>query len=154
MPSAVNDRYNYRTFAEEDLSEAEGFSDTIIGSCFAQREPFTDCLPADARATFVRCNLDNCNIPQGCTVGDGCCNDHHRIQNDGGNWIIDNQGNPLRPLDEAEYDEFGLSKDPRDIPAQPVKESLISVGQRKASARGLKAELLRQVDELDVIIGG
>ena len=119
----LNEKYSYqswkrKTFVDVDAKE---FNDSeIIGACYYQDTPYTDVFPADvAGLTLTRCNLDNVNIPVGVTVKGGT-NQHINTMNDGEYWIVGKDGKPIAPRDAAKFDECGLSKDPRDIPATMV----------------------------------
>ena len=71
---------------------SEDFNDSeIVGSTFAQDEPFTDVFPEGVvNCILTNCDSGNCNIPAGYTVNGGT-NKHYAKQNDGENWIIDTE---------------------------------------------------------------
>lgn len=107
-----------------DHVPASAFDGEIVGSCFHQEFPWTIVFPAEARSTFVRCNLDNCAIPPGCTVDPTCCNRQIEVQKDLEHWHVDEGGRPTRPLNEESFVAFGLSVDPADIPALTLRKPL------------------------------
>ena len=129
-------KYDYGDYLQQQFTEepAKDFDGEIVGSCFQQAEPDTDVFPADAKATFVRCNLNNCTIPKGCTVGESSINHQHREQNDLEQWVLDKDGKPTTPLHEKAFDKFGLSKDPKDIPVEKVPKSPVRKADEKDSA--------------------
>jgi len=134
-----------RGFKYMDLTKelAKDFNNTeIIGSSFAQREPFTDVFPSDMTGvTFINCNLNNCNIPVGNTV-EGGTNKHHKTQNDCEEWVVDAQLKPIEPLSPERYDKFGLSKNPKDISATPLIESIIGIAEKEKVKADRKAKIL------------
>ena len=70
--------------------------------------------------TFRKSNLTNCNVPAGNTVdGNSCSTDRLCVQNDYEDWLVDDQGDPLAPVNPKAFDRWGVSKDPVDIPATP-----------------------------------
>lgn len=97
----------------------------IVGTSFAQEEPNTKVFPDGMTGVvFVKCNLDNCIIPLGNTVLGGTHKQHAK-QNDGEHWVLDKALQPVEPLVPSRYDRLGLSKEPKDIPATPMKRSII-----------------------------
>ncbi len=145
----MNDQYSYGDFTQQDLSTADGFTGEIVGSCFQQDEPDTAVFHVDATVTFIRCNLINCRIPAGCTVGEGSCNDSVVEQNDGEDWIVDGQGKPLRPLDGTRFQRFSLSEDPRNIPAEKVDVPVVMQAEDKADAAIEVATLRTRIVQLE-----
>jgi len=122
---------------------AKEFNNTeIIGSCFAQDNPFTDVFPSGITGvTFVNCNLNNCNIPAG-NIIQGGSNKHHKAQNDGEEWIVNNNLKPIEPLKPKNYDTYNLSKDPKDLPIKPLTESIIVQAEKAKVKAGRKAKIL------------
>jgi len=105
---------------------ASDFNNTeIVNSTFTQSEPFTDVFPPDMIGVIFRasCNLGNCNVPPGNTVE--CFNKQYKMQNDGEYWVVDTQLKPIEPLSPKQYDKYGLSKDPKDLPTETMRESVI-----------------------------
>jgi hypothetical protein len=112
-------RRNLSNEVAKDFNNSE-----IVGSNFAQEEPFTSAFPSDMiGVTFIKCNLGNCNIPAGNTV-EGF-NKHYKIQNDGEYWIVNEELKAIEPLSPKRYEEFGVSKDPKDLPIEKLEESII-----------------------------
>ena len=92
----------------------------IVGSCFSQETPSTEVFPADAEIHFLNCNLDNCVIPEGCTVDGGSVR-RHKHQNDGRIWEIDDNGIPTNIIDCYHFWKHGLRMpNPAEIPDNKV----------------------------------
>jgi hypothetical protein len=123
----MNEEYSYKDFLQKQLTDkpAEDFTGEIVGSCFAQDVPNTQVFPEIATCTFVRCCLNNCEIPDGCTVGEGSVNHQHWKQNDGEQWVLNEQGKPVSPVNHKQYLRYGLSEDPKDLPAEPRKVPIL-----------------------------
>ena len=143
----MNEKYSYGDFALEPLFRmpAAEFDGEIIGSCFQQDELDTFVFPDDARATFLRCNLNNCEIPVGCTVGTGSVNYQHAKQNDNEQWVLDEDGKPTTPLNLKVFERYGLSQDPKNIPAEPMPPKT-SVTIKAAKKKGA-VERIAMIDE-------
>ena len=123
----MNEKYSYKDFTNKILAHTDPaeWNDTeVIGSCFYQFEPNTGVFPSEIKnVTFIRCNLDNVVVPKECTIEGGC----HRLiaaQNDGEDWILDANLNPVEPLDKTKFVKLQLSIDPAAIPAMKVPVSV------------------------------
>jgi hypothetical protein len=123
----MNEKYSFRSFKNQSLVELdpEELNDSeIVGTSFFQREPFTVVFPKNLKGiVFSGCNLDNCILPEGAIMRGGT-NRQYAPQNDGEYWIIDETGNPVSPRDHEKFDRCGISKDPRNIPVEPLAESI------------------------------
>lgn len=136
---ALNDKYSFRdltgqTFLGVDPSE---FNDSeIVGSCFYQesardpdspgagaKDPSVNVFPPGMTGvTFTRCNLDNCKIPLGNTVGERNSHRKIRVQNDNRDWILaDADDKPLEPTDKKLRIREGKSVDPKNIPSTRIE---------------------------------
>ena len=137
---AVNTKYSFHVFMRQsfvDVDPSEFNNTEIVGSCFYQeslwdgdslsaspKDPLVDVFPPSMTGvTFVRCNLDNCNIPAGNVVGERCSHRKLRVQNDNEDWVLDGSSKPLEPVDKKRFEEDGKSIDPKDIPAVKVETS-------------------------------
>lgn len=70
----------------------------IVCSCFSQQKPDTVIFPEEMTGvTFINCNLDNVLIPPGNTVEGGLHRRYLTLE-DGTDWIIDENNNPVEPL--------------------------------------------------------
>lgn len=103
----------------------------IYGSNFAQAEPFTDVFPPSATGvTFIECNLNNCNIPAGYTVGELCTNKHYAEQSDGRLWVVNASMEPLAPLDPPPLEELDISQDILDLPGSSMERQTAIITRR------------------------
>lgn len=92
----------------------------IIGSCFSQETPDTEVFPSDAKIHFINCNLDNCKIPEGCTV-EGGSRRRYKVQNDGNDWEIDAENIPTNIIYSDVLYKLGKKiPSPAEIPDDPV----------------------------------
>lgn len=138
-----NKKYSYfigqnQSFKNRPASEFN--NSIIIGANFYQENaPKSDIFPDGMTGVvFKRCNLQNVNIPVGNTVENDCDIRQILIQNDGRDWIVDDNLNPIEPIDKERLLKEGLSIDPADIPAEFIRIEQISkeewdktYGQRK-----------------------
>lgn len=117
----------------------EEFSNKVItGSSFLQREPYTDMFPDGVvNCTLKNSNAQNCSIPNGFTL-ESTRNDQIKTQSDGEYWKVDKDLKPISPLSPKKYDEYGLSKDPKDLPTKPLKESIIDTAAREKAEQDRK----------------
>ena len=98
---------------------------TIHGLCLSNETPNAQMLPANLTGvTFIACNLDNIFIPPGNTLVN-CSNRLFKVQNDGDDWLVDAQHNPIQPLHPQQYLDLGLSILPSALPAKPIGQSII-----------------------------
>ena len=122
---AINEKYSYKNFIRRKFKsiDAQEFNNTeIVGTCFYQENsPDSDIFPDEmAGVTFTKCNLDNVLIPLGNIVNGGC-NRRIKVQNPTidnptpEDWILDNLGNPIEPVNKERFIKKGLSIDPKDI---------------------------------------
>ena len=132
----INEKYSFKNFAAQSFKHlpASEFDNTIIkGSCFAQEIPheeefaIKDIFPDGMTGvTFQRCNLDNVLIPVGNIIesADGIESTNKKIQrqNDLEDWILDENDNPIEPMNKKEYIKLGISTDPKDIPETKLEE--------------------------------
>lgn len=134
----LNEKYSYRDLSKRckdcDFSKVpiEEINDTeIIGSGFGKGIPWDSSMFPEGMkgVTFIRCNLDNCVVPEGNTIGQGCTNKHHMVMNDGENWIVDKDLKPIEPLKAYRFDKYSLSKDPADIPLNKLMLSVTQAAQ-------------------------
>lgn len=116
--SDIKRGFKHKTFL--NLSVSEFNNSDIVNSNFSQEFPFTDVFPNNiSNVNFVNCNLNNCNIPQGCTLVN-CTNKHFELQNDGEHWVINNNHEPIEPLDIKKFNKAKLDTKPNSIPSKKV----------------------------------
>jgi hypothetical protein len=126
----INEKYSFIDCTGQSLkkvSTSELNNTTIKGTCFSQEEPDTDIFPAGMTGlTFEGCNLENVVIPSGNIAAKDCVTWRVKVQNDGMFWEIDKSNQPITPADEVTFDKFGISKDPKDIPASKLAQPIIN----------------------------
>ncbi len=145
--------YKYKSLVGVDPAE---FNNTeIIGTSFAQREPFTDVLPEGAtNCILTNCNTNNCNIPKGFTINGGV-NEHHKKQNNGEEWIVDDKLKPQTPLSPKQYDKYGLSKDPKNLPVEKLSISILlqaEINKKREDRKNKILEIVNDPSKLDKLI--
>ena len=90
--------YSYKDFTGRNLTGHTIEPQVITGSCFSQEKPDTAVFPQNMTGvTFVNCNLDNCAIPEGNTVIGGSTR-RFCVQEDGFDWLVDGDNNPIERL--------------------------------------------------------
>lgn len=126
----INETYSFKSFSGQSLLHHVGLEGVIKGSCFAQEiledenAVLVKVFPAETKATFIDCNLDNCEIPKGCKVVGGS-NRLIKIQNDREDWVLEN-GLPSVPVNLKMFHKLGIPIDPKYIPRIKQDEGLIS----------------------------
>lgn len=128
-----NIKYSHGDFTMQDLSDHDpaGFEGDIIGSCFYQEKligannSYISIFPNGMTgANFIGCNLTNVSVPVGNTYTQ-CVKYRAKEQNDREQWLVNSDGVPLAPIRDAAYDSKGISKDPADIPAELMDQSIL-----------------------------
>ena len=114
-------------FTGRNLSDCKDMNDQhIVGSCFSQEKPDSHVFPEDMTGvTFENCNLDNCIIPGGSIVSK-CLTRRFERQIDGEDWIIDENGKPVAPLNPVDHVRRGKEADPTR--AFPIDGGEIGIG--------------------------
>jgi len=92
--------YDDRDCTGWDLSDRTDMSNQVIhGLCLSQHQPDTHCLPEGLTGvTFQYCNLMNVYVPPGNTVEDTCQTTRYMVQDDGQDWEVDENNNPIKIL--------------------------------------------------------
>lgn len=124
LPATIlNERYSYRDFTGLDFTKIDPkeFDKTIItGTCFSQLLPLTKVFPPGMTGVlFMKCNLDNVDIPVGNTM-DACCNRQWKEQNDMELWVVDIALQPVEPLSKKMFQDLGISINPANIPVEKM----------------------------------
>jgi len=147
--SAMKRGFKRQSFINVDPEE---FNNTeIIGSSFSQTEAFTDVFPPGmAGVVFTNCNLNNCNMPNDNAVVNGT-HEHHKTQNDGEEWIINGGMKPKNPLCPERFDKYGLSKDPLDIPAEPVEEPIVAKAEKQKKKDDRKNRIIAVANDPEAL---
>lgn len=93
----VDPDYSFKDFTGWDLSNHKDLNGRIIyGSCFSQETPDRMIFPITMmNVTFVKCNLDNCFIPNGNPVL-YCSMNRFKAQEDGKDWEVNILGMPTK----------------------------------------------------------
>lgn len=92
----------------------------VYMSCFSCETPDSPIFRADMTGvTFYNCNLDNCLIPDGNTVVGGSI-ERFMVQNDMRDWKVDEEGAPVKVVNEEFYIAQCVSVDKKDIPSKKV----------------------------------
>ena len=124
---AINEKYSYKDFTHKTFTSTkpEEWNDTeVVGSCFYNETPKTNVFPDGIKGVkFVRCNLDNVVIPKDCTM-EGGTNKLIKVQNDLNDWVLDENLDPVEPLNKARYVKLGISYDPADLPTEKLAENI------------------------------
>ena len=119
----------------------------IINCCFSHETPDTEVFPKGVKGmAFERCNLDNVAVPVGSKVT-GCCTRRFKcfpltpgdVSDEGAgpvDWIVNEKGEPVEPMDKRRFEEEGRSLSPKDIPDEYEIERTISEAEFNAIAKG------------------
>lgn len=139
----INEKYSYKDFLTQTLTDTDPkeWDDTeVVGSCFAKEKPNTKVFPDGIKnVTFKKCNLDNVVVPEGCTI-EGGTHKLIEVQNDGEDWILDKDLNPVEPVNKALYTKLGLSTSPAAISAEKQTVS-VTDAKRKQLEDALQADI-------------
>jgi hypothetical protein len=93
-----DDEFSFKNFANQSLKDKDLNGKTIYSSLFYWEEPDSSPFPENMTGvTFVKCNLDNVVIPEGNAAVE-CSNRRFQKQEDGFDWVIDENGNPVERL--------------------------------------------------------
>ena len=95
----ISEKYSFKVMTGQDLSGASDMDNLVIyASSFYREQPDSVVLPPGlSNTTFIKCNLDNCVIPDGATLID-CTTIRFLAQPDGYDWIVDDQNQPVARL--------------------------------------------------------
>lgn len=147
-----NLKYSHKAFWGQDLRgvDPSEFNNTeIVNSGFGQVEPFTECFPSGMTGVvFDNCNLTNCVVPPGNTILGYNTNRHMKEQADGEIWIVDNKLKAVSPLKPWRFDEFGISKDPKDIGTHAAERIVFSQTKKYSITSTKERKLMLAMKEL------
>lgn len=92
--------YSFKDFTNQDLSDRTDMSNLVIeGSCFSQEKPDTPSFPSTMTGTtLVACNLDNAVVPAGNIISPCCSRRRFMRQDDGFDWLLDENNNPIERM--------------------------------------------------------
>lgn len=90
------------TYSRKDFTNAEFIpvidNINVYMTCFSCEKPDTHLFRENLTGvTFYNCNLDNVFIPEGNTVIGGSQR-RYEVQDDGKDWIVDEDNNPIHPI--------------------------------------------------------
>ena len=128
--SKYSKKHSFRSYQDKKFlsSDPSEFSNTIIkcSNFYQQKQPDTCVFPDGVKnLTLENCNLDNvCLTSEMITIG----GTRKRIvcQNDMEDWIVDEFNYPLEPLHKENYQELNLDFSPKNIPDEPMEESIVA----------------------------
>lgn len=139
----MNKKYSYKDFTGKTLigTDLKEWNDTeVIGSCFYNETPNTKVFPDGIKGVkFIKCNLDNVVVPKECTIEGGC----HRLiqmQKDGEDWLLDENLNPVEPMNKNDYVKLGLDISPAAIPTSSVAVP-VTASKRQQLEDALQAQI-------------
>lgn len=123
----VSEKYSNKDMTGWDLSDRTDMSGLVIhGFCLSNEKPDANVLPSDLRGvTFLACNLDNVVIPDG-NILINCSNRRFQVQTDGDDWVVNQELEPLEPLNKKHYQMMGKSIDPADLPEVYLIERVLA----------------------------
>ena len=134
-----DDKLSLQNFSNMNFTESRvKFSGkAIYGTLFYNETPDSSIFPPGTTGmTLVNCNVDNLILPLDTVVifNNGLQRKRFKVQNDGNDWIIDDNNLPVKPLGHKLFMKLGLPvPDPTDIPLKKSPEiiDLIKVAQAK-----------------------
>ncbi len=113
----MNDEWSFKNFINKYCFDIPD-NISIYSSCFLQEKPFSEVFRKDLKVKFYNCNLDNCIIPEGCEIF-GKQPINFQLQNDGNDWIINEERKPVKPIDFEIFEKLNLDiPNPDDIPVE------------------------------------
>lgn len=90
--------FSSKDFTGHSLVDKAMSNKYIYGSCFSHETPDSIVFPESmTEVVFINCNLDNCFIPEGNTIL-GRQPRRFKVQEDGFDWLVDNNNNPIEKL--------------------------------------------------------
>ena len=99
-------------FSNREIHNSCFYQPSVVGDKVIVKDIFPDGIE---NLFFVRCNLDNVLLPKGAARIDGS-NFLIQRQNDGSDWFLDENLNPIEPTDKVYRLASGVSINPIDIP--------------------------------------
>jgi uncharacterized protein YjbI with pentapeptide repeats len=88
---------DYQDFTNQKFLDIDITQSQISGSCFYQEEPYTKIFKDDLVCNFHNCNMDNVDLPIGCTISGTTCNKQIKWFEDE-LWTIDKDGNKIEKV--------------------------------------------------------
>jgi hypothetical protein len=141
-----------KDFTNQDLRQRKDLDfdgATVYASVFSNETPGAEIFRSAAKATFIRCNMDNVAIPEGATLID-CTERRFERQNDGNDWLLGEDGLPEKPIDFKYYEKKGLPVPDRSwLPEEKLADG--EIADLKALAVEAKASLEAALSESLII---
>jgi hypothetical protein len=96
---SISEKYSNKVWPNRDLTSCVDMKGCVIyASSFYNEKPNSTVLPSDlSGTTFIKCQLNNVIVPNGVTLID-CDTRKFQVQNDGFDWWLDNDGNPMERI--------------------------------------------------------
>lgn len=142
-----DEEYSHRVFSNWNFIglDIDLSSRTICDSSFAQEIPNSVIFPDSYKyINFVHCDMKNVDVGLDNILIE-CDNRKYQVQNDLEDWVIDEFGTPIEPLNKDLFIDLGLSIDPIDIPIEPMKESITN---KARTQKNKENEILRLQEEI------
>ena len=95
---------DYKDFTNKKFLDVDIPQTQISGSCFYQEEPYSKIFKDDLVCDFHNCNMDNVDLPQGCTISGTTCNRHIKWF-DNELWSVDREGNKVELIEAVNNGE-------------------------------------------------
>ena len=76
-------------------------------------------------------------------------NKHYKIQNDGEYWVIDKDKKPVEPLSVKYFDEFRISKNPKNIPSKKLDTPILTTAIQNKAKQDRKNRILEIANDQD-----
>lgn len=96
-----SDEWSFKDFTGRPMKDADMHDCIVCGSCFSQEIPDSEVFGEKVQnVTFINCNLDNVLIPDTCRIFGGSQR-RFLVQEDGKDWIVDENNQPLELLNSA-----------------------------------------------------
>lgn len=120
-----SDEYSRKSYANKDFVNINLPSgSTVYASMFMNEKLDMSIFPSTMTGiTFLECNLDNIILPPGNLIINLYTYPpkKFKMENDLRYWVLDEQGKAKKLLEEDYWKNKGFSIDPKDIPAEKIK---------------------------------
>lgn len=95
-----DEEWSFKNFTNQDLSDRALSGKVIYSTVFYNEKPNSEIFPPGMKGViFIKCNMDNLVIPEGNTLIE-CTQRKFEAQEDGKDWLLDEDGNPLKLMGE------------------------------------------------------
>jgi hypothetical protein len=116
---------SFKDFSNQPVTHLDFNGKVIYSTVFYHETPDYAPFPKDMKGTtFIKCNLDNVIVPEGNMIID-CTQRRFKAQNDLNDWLIDENDNPVKPVDFKIYEKHGLEMPkPENIPSEKASKPI------------------------------